>query len=290
MKYIFLLNRFSLKKKLDFVSNKIKNIAEDKELDYIIEVNSLEESTEDILEKYKNSKNIIIAVGGDGTINRVLNSIVGTENILGFIPYGTGNDFYKAALELLDDGINEIDLGKINDKYFINVVCFGIDADIGNNENIIHSKIIPEKQRYNLSLVYHFAKYKVRDMKVTIGDNIYSDSYTTVCVCNGRFYGGGYKVGYNSSLTDKKLDVYLVSKMRKAKMIPLILGMNKGKHEKSKYTKKFSVDKLLIESDKEITCNFDGDQLTSKIFDIKLIPKGISIYYNKELIYNFFNK
>lgn len=290
MRYIFLLNRFSLKKKLNLVYDKIKRVCEDCRLDYKIEINSLELSTEDILDKYKKSKNIIIAVGGDGTINRVLNSIVGTENILGFIPYGTGNDFYKAALELLDDGINEIDLGKINDKYFINVVCFGIDADIGNNENIVHSKIIPEKQRYNISMIYHFLKFKVRDMRVFINNKEYRDSYTTVCVCNGRYYGGGYKVGYNASLTDKKFDVYLVSKMRKSKMIPLILGMNKGKHENSKYTKKFNVDKILIESDKDITCNFDGDKLTSKKFDISLIPKGISIYYNKELLYNFFNK
>lgn len=290
MKYIFLLNRFSLKNKTNDVYKKVETVATKMGYDYIIEVNSLMESTEDILKRYKEGKNIIIAIGGDGTINRVLNSIVGTDNILGFIPYGTGNDFYKAALELLKNGISKVDLGKINDKYFINVVCFGIDADIGNNQDIIHSKFIPEKQRYNMSLIHHFIRYKVRDMKVTINNKEYSDSYTTVCVCNGRYYGGGYKVGFRSSLTDNKLDVYLVSKMRKSKMIPLILGMNKGKHEDSKYTKKISTNSLLIESENNITCNVDGEQLTSKVFDIKLIHKGISIFYDKELINNFYNK
>ena len=287
MKYIFLLNSFSLKNKYNDVYNRIEKLAKRRELDYVIESNSKDVSTEDILKKYKRSKNIIIAIGGDGTINRVLNSIVGTDNILGFIPYGTGNDFYKAANELLEDGINEIDLGKINNKYFINVACFGIDADIGNNENIIHSNIIPEKSRYDISLIYHFLKYKVRPMKISISDTIYEDLYTTVCVCNGRYYGGGYKVGYKSLLKDNEFEVYLVREMPKIKMIPLILGMNKGKHEKSKYTKKIATNKLLIESKNDITCNVDGEALTDKKFNIELIHNGIKIYFDKSMIKEF---
>ena len=77
-----------------------------------------------------------------------------------------------------------------------------------HNQDIIHSKFIPEKQRYNISLIHHFIRYKVRDMKVTINNKEYSDSYTTVCVCNGRYYGGGYKVGFRSSLTDNKFIIY----------------------------------------------------------------------------------
>ena len=287
MKYIFLLNRFSLKNKVDEVYNKISSIANEKKYDYVIEVNSREVSTEDIVSKYKRGKNIIIAIGGDGTINRVLNSIVGTKNILGFIPYGTGNDFYKSTLELLDSGIHKIDLGRINDKYFLNVVCFGIDADIGNNESIVHSKLIPEKQRYNFSMVYHFIKYKVRKLDVIVNNKHYEDLYTTVCVCNGRYYGGGYKVGYKALLNDNKFDIYLVSRMKKYKMVPLIMGMNKGKHENSKYTKKLYSNKLLISSDDEIACNVDGEILKSKIFDIELIHNGIEIFYDKELMNMF---
>ena len=284
MRYVFLLNRFSLKRKLDTVYKKIEEIASKKKYDYVIEVNSIMTSTEDILSKYKDSKNIIIAIGGDGTINRVLNSIVGTDNILGFIPYGTGNDFYKSTLELLKDGIHNIDLGKINNKYFLNVVCFGIDADIGNNEEVVHSKFIPEKQRYNISLLYHFFKYKVRKMRVYIDHEEYDDLFTTICVCNGRYYGGGYKVGYKALLNDNKFDIYLVSKMKKRKMIPLIKGMNKGKHENSRYVRKFYNNTLRIISDEEVTCNVDGEPLTSKDFSIKLLHNGIRIFYDKELM------
>jgi YegS/Rv2252/BmrU family lipid kinase len=244
-------------------------------------------STEDILKKYKKTKSIIMAVGGDGTINRVLNGIVGTKNILGYIPYGTGNDFYRANQEVLNKGINTIDLISINNKYFINIACFGIDAVIGNNSDIIHSKIIPKSQRYNVGILYHFFKYRARSLKIVIGENTYSDRYTTVAVCNAKYYGNGYKIGTNSSLTDGLVDVYMASKMSKINMARLILGMKDGKHETSKKLKKVSTDKLTIISEKPITCNMDGEELTSDKFEIEVIPRGIEVYYDQSLIDEF---
>ena len=107
MKYIFLVNRFSLKDNTNDVIARILTVADELKLDYEVEVNSNHLSTEDILAKYKNSRNIIICLGGDGTINRTLNSIANTKNVLGYIPFGTGNDFYKSNQELLKDGIKK---------------------------------------------------------------------------------------------------------------------------------------------------------------------------------------
>ena len=121
MKYIFLVNKFSVKDNTVELIRRINETCNKLNVEYVIEMNSDEISTEDIVNKYKNSSNIIFAIGGDGTINRVLNGIVGTENVLGFIPYGTGNDFYRTNKEDLDEGINKLDLVKINDKYFINI-------------------------------------------------------------------------------------------------------------------------------------------------------------------------
>ncbi len=83
MKHIFLVNSFSLREKTSSMINKIKNIATSFKLDYIIEVNDKYNSTEDIVSKYKKSENIIYAIGGDGVINRVLNAMIGSKNILG---------------------------------------------------------------------------------------------------------------------------------------------------------------------------------------------------------------
>lgn len=284
MKHIFLVNSFGLKDKTQEIINKIKKVCEEENIDYKIEVNSSSLSTEDIINKYKNKKNIIIAIGGDGIINRVLNSIVGTPNILGYIPLGTGNDFYKTNKEELTKGINKVDLVKINDKYFINIACFGIDADIANNEDLIHSKIIPKKQRYNISLLYNFLRYKPRTISTSINEEVLVDSYTTIVVCNGRYYGGGYKIGPESSLTDGILDVYLVKSLNKISMAKLILSMKDGSHEKSNKVKKIKTNKLTIKSETEIDSNIDGEKLSSKEFNIELIKEGIEVYYNQELI------
>ena len=101
MKYIFLLNQFSLKTETNIIKKQIERVCKKKKLDFVIEINSITVTTESILKKYSKSRNIIIAVGGDGTINRVLNAIAGTNNVLGYIPYGTGNDFYRTNRELL---------------------------------------------------------------------------------------------------------------------------------------------------------------------------------------------
>ncbi len=287
MKYVFLINSFSLKDKTLDMIKKVEEVSLKRKLDYIVEINSLEESTEDILKKYKDKECIIMAMGGDGIINRVVNGIVGTKNVLGFIPLGTGNDFYKSNREDFKSGINKMDLVRINNKYFINITCFGIDADIANNSDIIHSKIIPKSQRYNMSLLYNFFRYKPKKFKIEIDGKKYEDFYTTVILCNAKYYGSGYKVGTNSSLIDGLLDVYMFKKMSKIKMASLILGMNKGKHEKSDKLIKVSTNKLSIKSEVETTCNMDGEELTASSFDIEVIPLGIDVYYDQNLIDEF---
>lgn len=284
MKYVYVLNRFSLKNKLNPLVERINDVSKRRKMDYVIEINNHKTSTEDIIKKYKKEKVTFLAVGGDGTINRVLNSMIGTKNRLGFIPYGTGNDFYKTCKETLTKKENKIDLIKINNKYFINVACFGIDADIGNNDEMIHSRIIPEKQRYNISLISHFLKYKTKPVKVTYQDKAWEDEMTTIAICNGRYYGGGYKVGYQSELNNGTVDVYLINKMKKIMMAKLIAGMNKGLHENSPHTTKEQLKELKIEFQEEVSSNIDGEKLTSKKFDIKVIPKGITIYYDQSLI------
>ena len=287
MKYVFVVNSFSLKDRTEAFIERIKEIGKKRKIEYSIEVNSLERSTEDILKDYKNQECIMMAVGGDGMINRVLNGIYDTKNILGFIPIGTGNDFYKTNKEDLEQGLNDVDVVKINNKYFVNVVCFGIDADIANESQIIHNKKIPKSQRYNAGILYHFFKYKSRPLTVEVEGKTYSDKYTTVVVCNGKYYGGGYKVGTYSSIVDSKVEVYLVSKMNKFSMARLIMGMKDAKHEKSKKIIKVSTDKLVITSEKEVACNMDGEELKDTRFEIEVIPRGQKVYYDQSLIDEF---
>jgi len=285
MKHVFIINSYTIKDK-EKIINKIDHYCKNKNINYVIEINNDNYSTEDIIDKYIDSKNIIIAVGGDGVINRVLNKIVNTENILGIIPYGTGNDFYKSIKMELNNIYNEIDIVKINDRYFINTACFGIDAEVANNKDLIKSKLIPKKQKYNIGLLYSYFKYKCRNLEIHINNEILNSSYTTIAVCNGKYYGSGFMIAPLSNLQDGLLDIYIAEKLNKLSMLNLIIKLKNGKHENSPHIRKIMTDKLIIKSKDKIKCNIDGECLEDKVFNIELIKKGITIYYNQELIAN----
>lgn len=284
MKRVFLLNSFTLNNNVDVIKSKIISYCKKNDIDYAIEINSVSLSTEDILEKYKNKKCIIIPIGGDGIINRTLNSIINTKNILGYIPYGTGNDFNRTVIKQFKDGINNCDIIKVNDKYFINTLCFGIDAEIGNNKGNINLKFIPKKQKYNLSIVAKLLKYKCRYFKVTSQNINQEMEYTTVIVCNGGYYGGGYNVSPTGILNDGVFEVFLVPKMNKLSMIKLILSMKNGKHIGSDKLTLVNEDKIKIESKEPIVANMDGEELEDTTFNIEMINSGIEVYYDKKLI------
>lgn len=282
MKYVFIINSYTIKNRRD-VCNKIKLYCDKTNLKYIIEFNDKNKTTEEILSKYKDDSYIIIAVGGDGMINRVLNSIINTNNILGFIPSGTGNDFYKSVKKQCNNEINHCDLIKINNKYFINVACFGIDADIANDSTVIKLKIL-KKYKYIINLIKHFYKYKSREFVVEINNKKIKGKYVTIALCNGMYYGSGFNIGPKSKINDGLIDVYLVNNLNKLKMINLILKMKKGKHEKHKAVEKYNLKSLSIKSRDKIKCNIDGEVLESNKFDIKVLDKKIKLYYNQEMI------
>lgn len=289
LRYVFIINSFGSNDN-NYIINSIKSVCDNLGINYVIEINSPALSTNDIIKKYYSTENIIFAVGGDGLINKVSNQIFKSQNILGIIPYGTGNDFQKTIDETLYEGVNQIDIVKINNKYFINTACFGIDADIANDDSFIHNKFIPKSQRYNASVIYHFLKYKPRNIEIEINNQLFKNDYTTVVLANGRYYGGKYKIGTNSSLTDGLIDVYLVNSLPKLKMARLILGMNNGLHEKSNATTKILTNKLNIKLDNNFKCNIDGEILESNEFNINVIQNGICLYKDTNLVNKILKK
>lgn len=283
MKYIFVINSFTLKEEINEVIHRIKDFCIKKNMEFEVEINNEDNSTEDIVKKYRKCGYTIVAVGGDGMINRVLNALVGTNNTLGFIPCGTGNDFYRSALKEIKKETEECDVIKINDRYFINVACFGIDADVANNKGLIKSKMIPKSQRYNVSVINSFLKYEPRHFVLKMNNEEIEGDFATVAVCNGGYYGSGYNISPNFKLNNGLIDVYAVEDDNKFNIMKMILSMKKGKHEKYKKVHKFQTNKLTLISNNEINSNIDGEELASKKFNIEVKGK-IKIYMNKELI------
>lgn len=284
MKYIFIVNPTSGNRNHRYIINNIHDYMEMNKKNYEFFFTKEVGDATKIASNYINEKNIVIyAVGGDGTINEIVNGIAGSKVKLGVIPAGSGNDFYR-TLTISKRKNKEIDLGLINDKYFINIASIGIDAEINNNANIFKKLKFPKKTIYDLSIAYTFFKYKYQNIKVEYDKQSYYTQNLIIAVCNGKYYGGGYKIAPLASFDDNYFDVYFAEKISKLKIPGLISLLKKGKHEQSSLIRKEKLKEITISSDKDIICNYDGETLKAKKIEFKLIKNSIVIHNDKKLV------
>ena len=285
MKYYFIINPISGKINKQLLEKNIREACLKRQVPYKVMYTKKTGDAQYLAKKIPDEECVVFSVGGDGNLNEVLNGIAKSENkILGNIPTGSGNDFDK-TLKQYQNGILNIDLGKINNRFFINVACLGLDADVANNISFIRKKKwIPVSQRYNASLVYSYFKYKFKDLKITMGETQVENSCTILAVGNGQYYGGGFRIAPHALLEDGMFDIYFVEKLPKPKIIPILIKLLRGKHENSEYVTRFSENKIIIDTDELCTFNVDGEKMTSNHFEIINIPGGIKVYNDRNFI------
>lgn len=286
MKYYFIINPNSGKVQKKNLIEKIEKACKKREVEYKFLYTEYAGHAETLAKEISDKEEcVVFSVGGDGNLNEVLNGIVGSSNkILGNIPTGSGNDFAK-SIKKYESEIVYTDIGRINDRYFINVACLGLDADVANNLHLVRDKKwIPISQRYNASLIYTYFKYKFKKIKLMLGGTTIEHNTTILAVCNGRYYGGGYKIGPHAIINDGLLDVYIVEKMPKLKIIPIFLKLIKGKHESSPMVKKYQDDKLIVECEQEEAFNIDGEMMIGKKFEIKIEKQGIRVFNDTKFL------
>lgn len=280
MKYLFVVNPKSGKGKSIEVSNIIKNYMYEKNIDYNIIYTTKKYDATDIANIYKSKFDCIYSVGGDGTLNEVVNGIIGGKAKLGIIPVGSGNDFYKSFKMNNSD---KIDVGLINNtKYFINIASVGLDADIADYANYLKDKNYPNDIVYILSLIKNYIKFEPFETQI----NNENDTITLLAICNGMYYGGGFKIAPNANLSDGKFDIYKATKMNKIKLLNVLLKLLKGTHSKDKTIDYKLDDNIKIDSIIPLIYNIDGEIIKEKSVEIKMLPKKIEldIDNNKELI------
>ncbi len=228
---------------------------------------------------------VVFSVGGDGNLNDVLNGVIGSENkILGNIPYGSGND-YDRTLRNYEEQFVLSDVGVINGRYFINVACLGLDADVANNlEKTKNKKWIPVSQRYNASLVYTFTKFKPKKLKLQLGEFQTETDITIVAIGNGQYYGGGYRIAPQALVDDGAFDIYIVEKMAKPRILGVLTKLIRGTHETSPKVKKYRNEHIIIDSDETCVFNVDGEMLPGKHFEISIRKNAVKVFNDRTFI------
>lgn len=232
----------------------------------------------------------IIAVGGDGTFNEVLNGVNPEETVLGFIPAGNGNDFARVAgfsldpLEALQDIINdkvvEVDYMLIGDennqRRCLNVAGTGLDVDVLLRYN--RSKIMHNKLQYYICLIRSLIKFKSYSISVTIDGKTSDHDCFMVAVGNGQYIGGGMRVSPNSDIYDGKLDVVIINNVPKRRIPGVLLKFLKGKHIELDFTEVYKVEEVSLVNNTNKYINVDGEIMSTLPFNVKVIPKGLRMY------------
>lgn len=286
MKYVFIINPASGKTDYDKIKQNIMKTLENENYE-IYETKAPKEATE-IASRFKNEEDAIVySVGGDGTLNEVVNGIAEGKCKLGIIPTGSGNDFYRTLKEAQTENVR-LDLGKVNGRYFINIASVGMDAETCNNANKIKSKIKLHSSYY-LALIHTFLTFKSKSLKLKIDKNVYAGDYIIAAICNGKYYGGGFKIAPVASFDDNQFDIYLVSKASKFKLIKILLALLKSEHEKYNEVRKYTGKNITITSENNLIVNIDGEITISKNIEIEMIEDALIIYNNNELVQKIMN-
>ena len=286
MKYVFIINPASGKTDYNKIKENIIKTLENEDYE-IYETKAPKEAIQ-IANRFKNEENTIVySVGGDGTLNEVVNGIAEGKCKLGIIPTGSGNDFYRSLKEAQTENVR-LDLGKVNGRYFINIASVGMDAETCNNANKIKSKIKLHSSYY-LALIHTFLTFKSKSLKLKIDKNVYAGDYIIAAICNGKYYGGGFKIAPVASFDDNQFDIYLVSKAGKLKLIKILLALLKSEHEKYNEVRKYTGKNITITSENNLIVNIDGEITISKNIEIEMIEDALIIYNNNELVQKIMN-
>ena len=237
----------------------------------------------------------IYACGGDGTLNEVVSGAAGFDNVsVTVFSGGSGNDFVKVFDDpkaffdldrLLECEEATFDLIRVNDEFALNICSVGLDARIGTD--VGRYKRIPLLQgfrAYVASTVVNVVKGISEHYVVEINGETVDAEQTFICVCNGRYYGGGFNPVPEADLTDGKLDVLLVKKESRLQ-VPFVIGKYKdGRYaELPDLVKHYRTDRVKIICDQETPVNMDGELLVAKEVDFRIADEKIRFFYPKGL-------
>jgi len=173
----------------------------------------------------QNGFDTILVAGGDGTINEVLNGIIGQDLALGILPTGTGNliarklkipfDLKEAFLNISKGRTTTLDVGEIVDKehFFLIEAGLGLEADIAKEELITKKKLfhLPLHFDYTLKILKHIYKFNKRKIEMYIDEKYMETDFLNLACSNLSYVDIDHLLNLNIDPTDSKLDVIITN-------------------------------------------------------------------------------
>lgn len=227
---------------------------------------------------------LIVAAGGDGTVNEVVNGMSGSRSALGILPVGSMNvfamelgismDIKNAAKVILRGKKKKIDLAWANDRCFVQLAGVGLDAQVVQKTSSQSKKVFGPLS-YLLTFL-QMADYK--PPKLTIAAPRRNDMKGAfVLVGNGRFYGGPFKLFPEGKMNDGKLDVCVFQKVGYLDILRHMQGSLLGTHVKCDDVVYFQTEKLQVISQDCVPYEVDGELCGETPVEFTVQKHGLTV-------------
>lgn len=244
----------------------------------------------------------VIAIGGDGTINEVVNGIFNQQRFptaeiqLGVITIGTGNDWakmfqlpkdYIKTIEIISNGNTFTqDVGKVyyhigdrrDSRYFINAAGLGFDAMVAESTNRAKESGRSSTLSYFTNMIKSLYRYRSPYVQVmTKSREIHQGKLFTLSLAIGKYTGGGMMQTPNAISDDGLFDLMLVDHIAKTKLIRKVKKLFDGGINNIKEVQYLQTDNLQVVSDSKLMIEVDGENIGHAPFEFELIPGGLQI-------------
>jgi len=241
----------------------------------------------------ENEYDFIIAVGGDGTINEVINGILDKKsNIpLAIIPAGTSNDFAtiiglpkdeKKICKMIEQmNVEIVDVGKFNDTYFLNVVAGGILPEIAHKVSI-EAKTYFGKFAYYLEGVKDISNLRLDTVPLLFeydGKSVIEDVFLFI-ISNSTSAGGFQNIAPKAKLNDGLFDVFVLKKVEPYNILSTFMQIATGQFEGNNKISYFQTSKITISGaygDVKFPLDYDGENGDNVPITIEVIPSAIKL-------------
>ena len=238
----------------------------------------------------ENEMDRIIAVGGDGMLDRIVNGILCSSGqfsgAVGLIPFGTGNDFARAAGIPLDNHLEAmkiavenppvpIDIGQMNDDYFINVVTGGFPAEAAAETPGV-AKGLLGGFAYFLTGILNIGDLSPRIIHFSGPGLEWQGPVYAFGLGNGRRAGGGFSVCPQAVVTDGMLDLMIVPESKRGLVSLITDYLQMTRFDPTEDIRYERVAWVNVSSDETIHVNRDGEPVKGKAFRFTVHPRRLS--------------
>ncbi len=285
-KIYFIINPISGTQKKVNLSEKIEQYIDKEQFEYDVFYTEYQHHAREICENaVRNNVNIVVAVGGDGTINEVVNGIHGSEVLLGIIPYGSGNGLarhlkipfnLRDSIELINKGnFQKIDTISINNKIFVNVAGIGFDAMVAKKFSksnkrgfLSYFKIVTTEYNY-----YRPKKYRL----IIDGQQIITKALMIV-FANSDQFGYNTTIAPDAKIDDGLMDICIVKKVPALQVPFLVQLLFLKQFDKTKYIDIIRTNEVIVKRKRNKVVNIDGEPVKlTKELNLRVNHKSLNV-------------